>query len=89
LEPKLMVPLLFPPDDEPLALALLLLALLLLELQAARAPGTVTSPAAAASPFKAARLLKWRSSWEGEGVCFIATPLGLPALLETLDLAES
>jgi hypothetical protein len=34
--------------------ALLVLELLVLELQAARAPGTVTRPAAAASPLRAA-----------------------------------
>ena len=44
---------LVPPDaDEPP-----LAELLVLELQAARAPGTVTSPAAAASPLRAARRL--------------------------------
>jgi hypothetical protein len=53
LEPKLMVPPLVPADAD----APPLLALLVLELQAARAPGMVTSPAAAASPLRAARRL--------------------------------
>jgi hypothetical protein len=56
-----MVPALVPPDaDElpaPALLALLELELLVPELQAARAPGTVTRPAAAASPLRAARRL--------------------------------
>ena len=43
-------------------------------LQAARTPGIVTAPAAAASPLSADRLLSWRSSMED--VCFIATPCG-------------
>jgi hypothetical protein len=40
-----------------LVLGLLVLELLVLELQAARTPGTVTSPAAVASPLRAARRL--------------------------------
>jgi hypothetical protein len=43
-----------------------------LELHAARAPGTVASPAVAASPLRADRLLNRRSSVED--VRFIATP---------------
>jgi hypothetical protein len=50
-----MVPPLAAADgEEPPAAALLVLEP---ELQAARAPGTVTSPAAAASPLRAARRL--------------------------------
>src|SRR5579872_7067490 len=70
-----------PPAPEPPPELLLLLLpgelVLLVELeleQAARAPGTVTSPAAAAIPFSADRLLTLLSSW-GE-VCFIETPCG-------------
>jgi hypothetical protein len=56
LEPKLMVPRLVPVDADELPLPALLV-LLVLELQAARAPGMVTSPAAVASPLRAARRL--------------------------------
>jgi hypothetical protein len=63
-----MVP---PAEDEFPPLAALELELEL-ELHAARAPGMVTSPAVAASPLRADRLLNWGSSVED--VRFIATP---------------
>jgi len=61
-----------PPAEEELPPLAVLELELELELQAARTPGTVTAPAAAASPLRADRLLNWRSSMEG--VRFIATP---------------
>jgi len=51
-----MVPRLVPVDADELPLPALLV-LLVLELQEARAPGMVTSPAAVASPLRAARRL--------------------------------